>query len=60
MSLTSLLNPKSLEDFLGQEHLIGKDAPLFKALQSKHFPHTFFYGLLAWEKQAWLKSSPAC
>ncbi|MGT0095992.1 AAA family ATPase [Helicobacter pylori] len=44
MSLTSLLNPKSLEDFLGQEHLIGKDAPLFKALQSKHFPHAFFYG----------------
>lgn len=40
MSLTSLLNPKSLEDFLGQEHLIGKDAPLFKALQSKHFPVT--------------------
>ncbi|GAA7071162.1 replication-associated recombination protein A [Helicobacter pylori] len=44
MSLTVLLNPTSLEDFLGQEHLIGKDAPLFKALQSKHFPHAFFYG----------------
>ncbi|WP_104748061.1 replication-associated recombination protein A [Helicobacter cetorum] len=44
MSLTSLLNPKSLEDFLGQEHLIGKDTPLFKALCSKHFPHAFFYG----------------
>ncbi|MGL2705947.1 AAA family ATPase, partial [Helicobacter pylori] len=44
MSLTALLNPTSLEDFLGQEHLIGKDTPLFKALQSKHFPHAFFYG----------------
>lgn len=29
--------------FMFQEHLIGKDAPLFKALQSKHFPHAFFY-----------------
>ncbi|AFI04007.1 replication-associated recombination protein A [Helicobacter cetorum] len=44
MSLANLLSPKSLEDFIGQTHLIGKNAPLYQALIKRHFPHAFFYG----------------
>lgn len=60
MSLTSLLNPKSLEDFLGQEHLIGKTPPYLKPYNPNTSPMPFSMALLAWVKQAWLKSSPAC
>lgn len=42
--LTNLLRPKSLDNFIGQEHIIGKDKPLYKLIQSKQIPHMFFYG----------------
>lgn len=36
--------PKSLDDFIGQEHLLGKTAVLRKLIVSDALLHTFFYG----------------
>src|SRR3989344_2674953 len=34
--LASKIRPKKLEEFVGQEHLVGKDKPLYTAIQKKH------------------------
>ncbi|MEA2048610.1 MAG: replication-associated recombination protein A [Campylobacterota bacterium] len=36
--------PKTLDDFIGQSHLLGKTAILRKLIISDALPHTFFYG----------------
>lgn len=44
MALSNLLRPKTLDEFLGQSHIIGQNKPLFKLIKSKDIPHMFFYG----------------
>lgn len=34
--LASKIRPKSLEDFVGQEHLVGANKPLREAIEGKH------------------------
>jgi len=36
--------PKNLDDIVGQDHLVGKNATLRKIIESKKLPHLFFYG----------------
>ncbi len=43
-NLTSLLKAKTLNEFIGQKHLIGKDKALYKLIEKKDIPHLFFYG----------------
>ncbi|PAF53590.1 recombinase RarA [Helicobacter sp. 13S00482-2] len=43
-NLANLFRPKTLEDFVGQEHILGDKSPLKHALLSGNFPHCFFYG----------------
>ncbi|PAF41246.1 replication-associated recombination protein A [Helicobacter sp. 11S03491-1] len=43
-NLANLFRPKTLEDFVGQTHLLGKNSPLKLSLLSGDFPHSFFYG----------------
>jgi putative ATPase len=43
-NLTNLLRAKTLDDFVGQQHIIGKDKPLYKLVEQKGIPHLFFYG----------------
>ena len=42
--LTSALRPNSLNEFIGQTHLIGEDKALYKLIIKKEIPHLFFYG----------------
>ncbi len=42
--LANILRPKSLDTFIGQKDIIGKDKPLYKLIQNKDIPHLFFYG----------------
>ena len=42
--LATLLRPQTLDDFLGQSHLLHKNAPLYRAIAAKQMPHCFFYG----------------
>ena len=42
--LADKLRPKSLDDFFGQEHLVGKDAPLRKMIEVDDIPSMIFWG----------------
>lgn len=44
MNLSNLLRPTTLENFVGQTHLISKEKVLYKLIKSKEIPHLFFYG----------------
>ena len=42
--LAERMRPQSLEEFVGQEHLIGRNAPLRKVLESGQVPCCVLYG----------------
>jgi putative ATPase len=42
--LAERLRPKTLEDYAGQQHLVGKDAILRKAIESGRIPSMIFWG----------------
>ena len=42
--LAEQLRPTSLEDYIGQEHLVGKDAILYKAIKSGEVPSMILWG----------------
>lgn len=42
--LASKIRPKSLSEFVGQEHLVGKDKPLRVAIEQKHLFSFIFWG----------------
>lgn len=42
--LAERLRPKSLDDYMGQMHLVGKDAVLRKAITSGNLPSMIFWG----------------
>ena len=44
MNLANKYRPTSFDQFIGQQHLIGADAPLRKLIETNHMPHAFFYG----------------
>lgn len=43
-NLANLLRPKSIDEFIGQSHIISKDKALYKLIDKKDIPHMFFYG----------------
>jgi len=43
-NLANLLRPKTLEEFIGQSHIIGKDKALYRLIKKQEIPHLFFYG----------------
>ncbi len=42
--LASRLRPKRLEDFVGQEHIVGKDTLLYRAIKADKLSSVIFYG----------------
>ncbi len=44
VNLALKYRPKTLEELIGQPHLLGKNAVLRKLIESDALPHTFFYG----------------
>ncbi len=42
--LADLLRPESLDDLVGQHHLLDKDSVFRKTLSKKHVPNMIFYG----------------
>ncbi len=44
MDFSALLRPKSLDDFVGQTHLVAKDAPFRTLVEKNALGHSFFYG----------------
>jgi len=43
-TLSSLLRPSNLEDFVGQSHLVGENKPLSNFLKWKKIPSMIFWG----------------
>src|SRR3989339_231232 len=44
MNLSYALRPKTLSEFIGQEHLVGKDQLLFRLFQSQNLISLIFWG----------------
>lgn len=42
--LASRIRPTTLKEFAGQKHLVGKDKPIYKAIQEKHLFSMIFWG----------------
>ena len=42
--LAEVLRPTNLSDFIGQEHLVGKNAPIASFIASKNIPSMIFWG----------------
>ncbi len=42
--LADKIRPKTLDDVVGQSHLLGKDKPLRRIIDSGHIPNMIFYG----------------
>src|SRR5258708_11360749 len=42
--LASKIRPKSLDEFVGQEHLVGKNSPLRVAIEQKHLFSFILWG----------------
>lgn len=42
--LANMLRPQSIDDIVGQKHLLGKNKVLRKIIESKNIPNMIFYG----------------
>jgi len=43
-NLANILRPQTLEEFVGQSHIISQDKALYKLIIKQEIPHLFFYG----------------
>ncbi len=43
-NLANTLRPTTLDEFVGQTHIISSDKALYKLIKQKEIPHLFFYG----------------
>jgi len=42
--LANSVRPKRFDQFVGQTHIVGEDAPFYRLLQQQKLPHSFFFG----------------
>ena len=42
--LAERIRPKTLDDVVGQKHLVGENMPLRRIIESKSIPNMIFYG----------------
>ena len=42
--LADRMRPKTIDEFIGQKHIVGHDKPLFKAIKNKRVNSLIFYG----------------
>ena len=42
--LAERIRPSSLDEVVGQQHILGKDRPLRRIIESGHIPNMIFYG----------------
>ncbi|MDE7094044.1 MAG: replication-associated recombination protein A [Oscillospiraceae bacterium] len=43
--LAERIRPKNLDEVIGQKHLLAKNKPLRKIIESRHIPNMIFYGV---------------
>ena len=54
--LAERLRPKTLDDYIGQKHLVGEGAILRKMIDAGRISSFILWDLLVWEKRLWHKS----
>jgi len=42
--LANILRPKTIDEFIGQSHILSHNSSLYKLIKTKQIPHLFFYG----------------
>ena len=55
--LADRLRPKTLDDFVGQTHLVGPGCILRRLIERDEISSMIFWGRRGWEKQLWHGSS---
>lgn len=53
--LASRLRPRTLDEIVGQQHIIGKDKLLYRAIAADKISSVIFYGLREQGKRRWQK-----
>ena len=56
--LASRLRPRTLDEVVGQQHIIGKDRLLYRAIKADKISPVIFYGPPGTGKPRWPRSSP--
>ena len=56
--LAERLRPTSIDDYIGQEHLVSPNAPLRKAFDKGFIPNMILWGPPGVGKQRWQKLLP--
>ena len=56
--LADEIRPESLEDVVGQRHILGPDGLLRRIVESEQIPNMIFYGPPAPARPRWPASSP--
>ena len=51
--LASRLRPRTLDEVVGQQHIIGRDKLLYRAIKADKLQSVIFYGPPGPEKQRW-------
>ena len=57
--LAERMRPERLEDFAGQEHILGPGKPLRAQIERDEMGSIILWVLPAWAKPPWPASSPA-
>lgn len=55
--LAARMRPKTLEEVVGQEDIIGKNKLLYRAIKADRISSVIFMDRRAWGKRLWLVSS---
>lgn len=58
MPLAARMRPDTLEEFVGQQHIIGKNKLLYRAIKSDRLSSVIFYGPPGPERPPWPTSYP--
>ena len=56
--LAERLRPRTIDEYIGQEHLVGKNGVFRKFFETGNVPSFILWGLRAWAKPRWPRSSP--
>lgn len=56
--LASRLRPRTLDEVVGQQHIVGKDKLLYRAIKADKLTSVIFMALREPERPPWQKSSP--
>ena len=55
--LAERLRPQTLDEYIGQKHLVGEGAVIRRMIEQKRVASFILWGLQGWERRPWRISS---